>query len=84
MGHHPECLVILFVPPGLDGGNLSCALTRDPFDLVWKRDKDTLYLGSVHGGELPEMYGITGDHLGTDAIGTPIVPPLSYTILAIN
>ena len=37
-----------------------------------------LYLGSVHGGELPEMYGITGDHLGTDAIGMPIFN--SYSI----
>jgi hypothetical protein len=35
---------------------------------VWKRRKDLLYIGSVHGGELPEMYGVTGDHLGTDAI----------------
>ena len=34
-----------------------------------------LYLGSVHGGELPEMYGITGDHLGTDAISMPIFSP---------
>ena len=36
---------------------------------VWKRRKDLLYIGSVHGGELPEFYGVTGDHLGTDAIG---------------
>jgi len=44
-------------------------LTRDYSNAVWKRNKNLLYLGSVHGGELPEMYGITGDHLGTDAIG---------------
>ena len=37
---------------------------------MWKRRKDALYLGSFHGGELLEMYGLTGDHLGTDAIGT--------------
>ena len=36
---------------------------------MWKRRKDLLYIGSVHGGELPEFYGLTGDHLGTDAIG---------------
>ena len=28
-----------------------------------------MYIGSVHGGELPEMYGFTGDHVGTDAYG---------------
>ena len=43
-------------------------LTGGLFNPVWKRRKDLLYIGSVHGGELPEMYGITGDHLGTDAI----------------
>ena len=36
---------------------------------MWKRRKDLLYIGSVHGGELPEFYGVTGDHIGTDAIG---------------
>lgn len=36
-----------------------------------------LYIGSVHGGELPEMYGTTGDHLGTDAIG---MHPLSHSL----
>ena len=35
---------------------------------VWKRRKDLLYLGSFHGGDIPEFYGLTGDHLGTDAI----------------
>ena len=84
MGCHPERLVILFAPPRLNGVDFSCALTRDPFDLVWKREKNNPYLGSVHGGELPEMYGITGDHLGTDAIGMPIVPPLFYTIFVIT
>ena len=35
---------------------------------MWKRKKNLLYAGSFHGAELPEIYGITGDHLGTDAI----------------
>lgn len=35
---------------------------------MWRRDKELLYLGSFHGGDLPEMYGFIGDHLGTDAI----------------
>ena len=35
---------------------------------MWKREKDLLYLGSFHSAELLEMYGATGDHLGTDAI----------------
>jgi hypothetical protein len=39
---------------------------------VWKRRKDLLYIGSVHGGELPEMYGLTGDHVGTDAFSMHI------------
>ena len=52
-------------------------LTCDSLNAVWKRNKNLLYLGSVHGGELPEMYGITGDHLGTDAIGMPIFCPFS-------
>ena len=40
--------------------------------LVWKRRKDLLYVGSVHGGELPEIYGLTGDHVATDAFGMRI------------
>jgi hypothetical protein len=31
--------------------------------------KDLLYLGSMHVGDLPEHYGFTGDHVGTDALG---------------
>lgn len=27
--------------------------------VVWKRDKSFKYLGSVHGGELPEFYGVS-------------------------
>ena len=34
--------------------------------------KDLLYLGSVHGGDLSEFYGFTGDHFGTDALGMHI------------
>ena len=29
--------------------------------VVWKRDKNVKYLGSVHGGELAEFYGISGN-----------------------
>jgi len=36
---------------------------------VWKRGKDSLYLGSFHVSDLPEFYGFTGDHVGTDALG---------------
>ena len=39
------------------------------FNLVWAREKDLLYIGSFHGGDLPEVFGVTGDHLATDAIG---------------
>ena len=51
------------------------ALTWVIVNLVWKRRKDLLYLGSLHGGDLSEMYG-TGDRLGTDAIGRCILIPL--------
>ena len=37
---------------------------------MWKRRKDLLYLGSVHGGELSEMYGTQGDYLAADAVST--------------
>ena len=50
--------------------------------LVWKRRKNLLYLGSVHGGELPEMYGIIGDHVGTDAFGVYTSPRLLPVISA--
>ena len=36
---------------------------------MWKRGKDLLYLGSFHVSDLPEFYGFTGDHVGTDALG---------------
>jgi len=33
-------------------------------------------LGSLqHGGDLAEMYGFTGDHVGTDAFGMRTFPP---------
>ena len=51
---------------------------------MWKRNKDVLYLGSVHGGDLPEMYGIAGDHLGMDAIRYALFPPFFYTISVID
>ena len=34
--------------------------------------KYLLYIGSFHTGDLPEFYGFTGDHVGTDALGTYI------------
>ncbi|KAF9643417.1 sterol esterase [Thelephora ganbajun] len=43
------------------------AATQNVWSFLWKRRKNLLYIGSVHGGELPEMYGLTGDHVGTDA-----------------
>ena len=42
---------------------------------MWKRGKDSLYLGSLHIGDLPEFYGFTGDHIGTDALGMYIFIP---------
>ena len=51
---------------------------------MWKRYKDVPYLGSVHGGDLLEMYGIAGDHLGVDAISMSFIPPPSYIISAID
>jgi len=43
------------------------AATQNVWSLMWKRRKDLLYLGSIHGGEISEMYGLVGDHLGIDA-----------------
>ena len=50
---------------------------------MWKRRKDLLYLGSYHGGELPEFFGQTGDYLGTDAISmrAPFLIPCDITHL---
>ena len=42
--------------------------------------KDLLYLGSVHGGDLLEFYGFTGDYVGTDALGMHIFPSPSATL----
>jgi len=44
---------------------------------VWKRRKDLLYFGSAHGAELPELFGLVGDNVATDAYGirTPLLPP---------
>ena len=70
MGCYTERSVVPYVP-------LALVCWRKLTDLgtfftpVWKREKDLLYLGSFHGGDLPEMYGFIGDHqVGTDAIGT--------------
>ena len=39
--------------------------------------KDLLYLGSLHGGDLLECYGFTGDYVCTDALSmyTFLSPP---------
>ncbi|KAF9789744.1 sterol esterase [Thelephora terrestris] len=58
----------LFFQSGRRSAFSKWAATQNVWSFLWKRNKESLYLGSVHGGELPEMYGITGDHLGTDAI----------------
>ena len=44
-------------------------LIRDILLIVWKHMKDLIYLGSFHTGDLPEFFGLTGDHVGTDALG---------------
>jgi len=44
------------------------AATQDVWSSLWKRRKDLLYIGSCHTCELPEYYGLTGDHVGTDAL----------------
>ncbi|KAF9789721.1 Alpha/Beta hydrolase protein [Thelephora terrestris] len=45
------------------------ATTQNIWSFLWKRDKNILYLGSVHGADLAELYDITGgDHLGADAV----------------
>jgi len=57
---------------------------------VWKRGKGLPYFGSLHGGDLPEMYGFIGDHVGTDAFGmcafTSLILPAheDYTVNFIN
>ena len=71
VGYHPKRLGILSVPPHSNYLHGS-ALTYDIVNLVWKRRKDLLYLGSVHGADLPELYGVTGDHLAADAISMPV------------
>ena len=45
---------------------------------MWKRRKDLLYLGSFHSCELPEFYGFTGDHVGTDALSMYTFLPLPF------
>jgi hypothetical protein len=59
-------------------------LTRNLLHLVWKRMKDLLYLGSRHTGELPEYYGFTGDHVGTDAFGMHTSLPLPSATPAVD
>ncbi|KAF9646185.1 carotenoid ester lipase precursor [Thelephora ganbajun] len=41
------------------------------FVWLWKREKSVKYLGSVHGGELPEFYGVSGvvtDNVALDSV----------------
>jgi len=58
-------------------------LIWDLTHLVWKRRKDLLYLGSFHSCELPEYYGLIGDHVGTDALSMSafIPPPRSRSLM---
>jgi len=58
----------MFVSPHLNNHDLRVLPIWNLPYLVWKRGKDLLYLGSFHGGDLPEFYGFTGDHVGTDAL----------------
>ena len=57
-------------------------LILDLGHLVWKRRKDLLYLGSFHTCDLPEYYGFTGDHVGTDALSmyTSLPPPSTVLV----
>jgi len=65
----------MFVPLRLNNHDLRVLIWDLPH-LVWKRRKDLLYLGSFHSCELPEFYGFTGDHVGTDALSAyPFLPP---------
>jgi len=58
-------------------------LIWDLAHLVWKRRKDLLYLGSFHTCDLPEYYGFTGDHVGTDALSMyTFLPPPSPVLVA--
>ena len=57
----------MFVPSRSNNHGLQ-VLIWDMAHLVWKRRKDLLYLGSFHVCDLPEFYGFTGDHIGTDAL----------------
>ena len=50
--------------------------------IVWKRRKDLLYLGSFHSCELPEFYGLTGDHVGADALSMYTLPSPSLVSVA--
>jgi len=58
----------MFVSSHLNNHDLQ-VLIWDLARLVWKRRKDLLYLGSFHLCDLPEYYGFTNDHVGTDALG---------------
>jgi len=67
----------MFVSSCLNDHDLRVLIWDVPH-LVWKRRKDLLYLGSFHSCELPEYYGFTGDHVGTDALSkSTFLPPPS-------
>jgi len=67
----------MFVPSHLNSHDLRVLIWDVPH-LVWKRRKDLLYLGSFHTCDLPEYYGFTGDHVGTDALSMyTFLPPSS-------
>jgi len=43
--------------------------TQNVWNYLWKRRKELSYLGSVHGGELPEFYStVSTDFVATDAL----------------
>jgi len=66
----------MFVSSRLNNHDLEVLIQNLPH-LVWKRRKDLLYLGSFHSCDVPEYYGFTGDHVGTDALSmyTFLPPP---------
>ena len=44
--------------------------------------KYLIYLGSLHTGYLPELYGFTGDHVGTDSFSMHTLPHFSVIPVA--
>jgi len=74
--YYPERLGILFVPLRPKDVDPRSRCTKLWFNLVSKRRKNLLYLGAAHAADVPELFGITGDHLAVDAIS--MSPPSVY------